>query len=398
MRAPLLWVAPEPVDLVTGGGGGIRHTHLLRRLATEVSVRLVALGPDVDPAVADAVDGLVLVSPDRGVEHRPAVAAARGLVGRSVPEVDAVAPFLAQVPRAWLGETGATAVLCHLAAQRLAAEAGGPVVTHLFHRPSTQLAAEADRATGMRRLRLRRYATTAGELERAAAAAADLTVVVTEGDAADLGDERLVVVPNGVDVTTADLGPPTRCRVLLPGTLFYGPNVDGARWFVDEAWPAVRAAVPQAELVLAGRGPTPEVRALGERPGVAVHADVADMAVEMAAAKVVVVPLRYGTGTRLKALEALAGRRALVGTTVGLAGLGIEDGVHARVADDAPGLARATVGALTDGSDGADGGGDMVARGRDLVEHSHTWDAQAERLLAALGARGLLPSGPGSAP
>jgi glycosyltransferase involved in cell wall biosynthesis len=397
MRAPLLWVAPEPVDPVTGGGGGIRHTHLLRRLATEVSVRLVALGPEVDPAVADAVDGLVLVSPDRGVGHRPVVAAARGLVGHSVPEVDAVAPFLAQVPRAWLGETGATAVLCHLAAQRLAAEAGGPVVTHLFHRPSTQLAAEADRATGTRRLRLRRYAATAGELERVAATAADLTVVVTEGDAADLG-ERLVVVPNGVDVTAADLGPPTRCRVLLPGSLFYGPNVDGARWFVDEAWPAIRSAVPQAELVLAGRGPTSEVRALGERPGVAVHADVADMAVEMAAAKVVVVPLRYGTGTRLKALEALAGRRALVGTTVGLAGLGIEDGVHARVADDAPGLARATVTALTDGNDGAAGGVDLVAQGRALVEHSHTWDAQAERLLAALGARGLLPSGPGSAP
>jgi glycosyltransferase involved in cell wall biosynthesis len=390
MSAPLVWVASEPVDPVTGGGGGIRHTELLRRLATEVPVRLVALGPQVDAAVADAVAGLVLVSPDRGVEHRPLAAATRGLAGRSVPEVDALAPFAEQVPRPWLAETGATSVLCHLAAQGLAAEAGGPVVCHLFHRPSVHLAAEAAHADGARQIRLRRYAATAGGLERAAAARSALTVVVTEDDAAGLGASAaadVVVVPNGVDTAAPDPGPATRCRVLLPGTLFYGPNVDGARWFVEEAWPTVLAAVPTAELVLAGRGPTPAVRALAERPGVAVHADVADMTAELAAARVVVVPLRYGTGTRLKALQALAGRRALVGTTVGLAGLGITDGVNARVADDAPGLARATIAALT----GSDGDDDLVAAGRALVEQHHTWDAQADHLLAALGHRGLLP-------
>ncbi|HEU5152456.1 MAG TPA: glycosyltransferase family 4 protein [Iamia sp.] len=388
MTAPLLWVAPEPVDRATGGGGGIRHTHLLRRLAAEVPVRLVALGPRVDDRVADAVEGLVLVSPDRGVGHRAAAAAARGLAGRSVPEVDALAPFAAQVPRAWLD--GGTSVLCHLATQDLAAEATGPVVTHLFHRPSAQLADEAERATAGRRVRLRRYAATAERMERAAAARAALTVVVTEADADGLSGPgataEVAVVPNGVDTSAPDPGPAAAPRVLMPGTLFYGPNVDGARWFVDEAWPGVRAAVPQAELVLAGRGPTPEVRALAERPGVAVRADVDDMAAELAAARVVVVPLRYGTGTRVKALEALAGRRALVGTTVGLAGLGIEDGVHARVADDPAALARATVAALADGDDA------LVARGRELVERHHTWDAQAERLLTALGARALLPS------
>jgi len=378
----VVWVAPEVVDVATGGGGGIRHVHLLRRLASEVRIRLVALGPVVDDAVADAVAGLVLVSPDRGLAERPLASALRGLSGISVPEVDALAPFRDQVPRAWLG-CGATTVLAHLAAQPLAGGAAGPVVAHLFHRPSVQLADEARRADGARRLRLRRYAAVADRLERRAATAAALTLVVTEPDAAGLGADT-VVVPNGVDPADLDLLPRAgRCRVLLPGTLFYGPNVDGARWFVEEAWPAVRAAVPQAELVLAGRGPTPEVRALADRPGVAVHGDVPDMAAELAAARVVVVPLRYGTGTRVKALEALAGRRALVGTSIGLAGLGIEDGVHARIADDADGLARATVTAL------ADGGGADTARGRELVEQHHTWDAQAERLLSALRDRGL---------
>lgn len=388
MSGRIVWVAAEVVDRATGGGGGIRHVHLLRRLAAEVPVRLVALGPEIDPTVADRVDRLVLVSPARALEDRARRAAGRALAGVSLPEVDALAPFCQQVPRSWLADEQTTTVLCHLATQDLATETRGPVVSHLFHRSSAHLAAEAKRATGVRQARLRRYAHVATRREGAAVDRADLTLVVTEADAAGLPPDRVEVVPNGVDVDVGaglPTGPPPTPRVLLPGTLFYGPNVDGARWYVDEVWPAVRAEIPAAELVLAGRGPTAEVRALADRPGVAVHADVPDMAAEMAAARVVVVPLRYGTGTRLKALEALAAPRPLVGTTVGLAGLGIEDGVHARVADDAAGLARATVAALAD-DDTA-----LVERGRALVQDRHTWDAQADRLLTVLADRGLLP-------
>lgn len=384
----IVWVAPEVVDRATGGGGGIRHVHLLRRLAAEVPVRLVALGPEVDPTVADRVDGLVVVSPARALAHRPRRAAARALAGATLPEVDALAPFRQQVPRSWLADERATTVLCHLSAQDLAAEARGPVVGHLFHRSSAHLADEAERASGVRRARLRRYAQIATRRECAAVERADLSLVVTEGDAAGLPPGRVEVVPNGVEVDDHNnrTERPASRRVLIPGTLFYGPNVDGARWYVDQVWPAVRAQLPDAELVLAGRRPTADVRALADRPGVAVHPDVPDMAAELAAARVVAVPLRYGSGTRLKALEALAARRALVGTTIGLAGLGIEDGTHARVADDAPGLARATLAAL------ADDDGSLVEAGRSLVEARHTWDAQADRLVAVLAERSLLPA------
>lgn len=390
MTGHLLWVAPESVHPATGGGGGIRHTHLLRRLVGEVPIRLVACGPKIDDEVAAGVRDVVLVPPASAAARHPARHAVRGLVGVSLPEVDAARSFRAAVPGAWVEGSTTTAVLCHLSTQPLASRAAGPVVAHLFHSTAAHLASEAGAAGGARRVRLRRYAKVARRRERAAAAAAALTVVVCGSDSdlvAGPGAD-VTVVGNGVDARSwafdDDDGPRGR-TVLVPGTLFFGPNVDGARFFVADVWPAVRRAVPDAELVIAGRGPVPEVRALGERAGVTVRADVADMTEEYRRARVVVVPLRYGTGTRLKALEALAAGRSLVGTSVGLADLGIEDDVHARVADTAGTLARATVEALTT-DDAA-----RRERGRLLVREQHGWDRRAEELLAALHHRGLLP-------
>ena len=102
MSGRIVWVAAEVVDRATGGGGGIRHVHLLRRLAAEVPVRLVALGPEIDPTVADRVDRLVLVSPARALEDRARRAAGRALAGVSLPEVDAWPPSASRSPgRGW---------------------------------------------------------------------------------------------------------------------------------------------------------------------------------------------------------------------------------------------------------------------------------------------------------
>ena len=61
-----------------------------------------------------------------------------------------------------------------------------------------------------------------------------------------------------------------------------------------------------------------------------------------------IVPLRYGSGTRVKILESFAHRIPVVSTTLGAEGLDVEDGVHLLLADDAEGLAAATVRLLGD--------------------------------------------------
>ena len=135
--------------------------------------------------------------------------------------------------------------------------------------------------------------------------------------------------------------------------------------------------MPEARFALAGRDPVPEIRALAERPGIDVHADVPSMEPWIDWARVIVVPLHVGTGTRLKALEAMAGGRPLVGTAVGLEGLDLVDRVHARVVDDPERMAAAIV-ALLESRRSAE---ELAARARAHVEAHFEWGQLAQPLV-----------------
>ena len=69
---------------------------------------------------------------------------------------------------------------------------------------------------------------------------------------------------------------------------------------------------------------------------------------EVDRATVILCPIRFGSGTRLKVLEAMAHRVPLVTTSVGCEGIDVVDGTHARIVDDASGFARACVELLGD--------------------------------------------------
>ncbi len=106
----------------------------------------------------------------------------------------------------------------------------------------------------------------------------------------------------------------------------------------------------------------------------------------------VIVPLLVGTGTRLKALEAMAAARPLVGTTVGLEGIGVHDGIHARVADEPGSFARAVIELL---------GGETLARGlaeagRAHVEQRFAWEQIGKQLVETVS--GLLVTEAPAAP
>lgn len=222
---------------------------------------------------------------------------------------------------------------------------------------------------------MRREAANARRLERWAVRHYDALVVVSEDDAAAFALESteqrpIIVSPNGVDTTEFRPTPlPRAPRVLLAASFGYLPNVDGARWLCEEVWPRVRGRVPDAELALVGASPDAAVQRLAATDGVALHADVPAIAPWYAWARVVAVPLRIGTGTRLKVAEAMATGRPIVGTTVGVEGYGLVDGLHARVVDDAHGFADALVRLLTD-----DDEANALARAAvELVEERYSW-------------------------
>jgi glycosyltransferase involved in cell wall biosynthesis len=229
--------------------------------------------------------------------------------------------------------------------------------------------------------------------EAAALDAADLAVVCSYDDAATLerlrarpAGARIAVVANGVDLERfAPSHAPCRNRVLFFGSLDYEPNVDGLVWFVREAWPRVRAAVPGATLAVVGRRPTVEVRELANVPGVTVQADVAEAPPCYAASDVVVVAVRIGSGTRLKALEAMASGRPVVGTRVGLEGLHLEHAAPpspAITVDTAAELADGVIGLLRNPTEAAGRG----QSGRRHVEARFGWTHLAEAMAAELAA------------
>jgi len=122
--------------------------------------------------------------------------------------------------------------------------------------------------------------------------------------------------------------------VLFFGLISYDPNSEGLIRFVRDGWPHVIERRPNARLLIAGEGGPERLAAIEGGSGVSILGVVDDIAGLVARARVVVVPLWRGGGTRLKVLETLAAGRPIVGTSLGVTGIGFEHGVHGIVADD----------------------------------------------------------------
>jgi glycosyltransferase involved in cell wall biosynthesis len=221
-----------------------------------------------------------------------------------------------------------------------------------------------------------RDAVASADFERRLMGLADRVVAVSPEDQLALPGPTYLV-PNGVDCRQFQPGPLiAEPRLVFTGSLDYLPNIDGLEWFVGEVLPRIAVTVPEVTLLVAGRRPVERVGRLATDSRITVLGDVDSVPKILSQARVALVPLRIGSGTRLKALEALAAGRPVVGTGVGLAGLGIQPGVHALFADGVERFADATIRLLKDDSEAKR----LADAGRSLAE-SYDWDRVAEQFL-----------------
>ncbi len=232
------------------------------------------------------------------------------------------------------------------------------------------------------------------------------TVTVSAVDAAHLrriaAGARIDVAPNGVDVAYFDpvaswpCDPATAARaaetLIFTGQLAYRPNVDALRFFLNDIWPVIRSRRPRTRFWIVGATPTPEVQAMADRDDVHLFASVDDVRPYLAGSAVAVVPLRMGSGTRLKILEALAAERPVVSTTLGAEGLDLKPGRDLLLADTAMAFADAVVALLERPDDARE----LADHGRDTVRRLYSWDVVMARFQSIL-ARAMEPHGAGPA-
>jgi glycosyltransferase involved in cell wall biosynthesis/peptidoglycan/xylan/chitin deacetylase (PgdA/CDA1 family) len=363
-------IVTSETPLPPNSGGRARTLNLARQLARGFDVELAALG------AAETTNGEAF--PIRHLPHHTSRGRALATSWRR--------PYLAALLSSPdLGEFVSSGGWDTVQAETpwtvlAAARAGVPVVLDAYDVETDVLRSLVkSESSRVHRTRWRWEARKTERYERAALRWVDGVCAASEHDAEMFrrwGAARCVVVPNGVDTAAVPFHlPPPEPRVLYVGYFPYRPNTEAARELVREIFPRVRANVPSASVYLVGRGSERLGRL--ERSGVSVVGEVEDLVAELHRARVLVLPLRAGSGTRLKVVEAMAAGLPIVSTRFGVAGLEVRDGEHVLLGESAEELAAQAVRVLRDDELAFQ----LSRAGRALVERRYDWSILAQPLV-----------------
>lgn len=221
--------------------------------------------------------------------------------------------------------------------------------------------------------RLKRY-------EGALCRAANLVLAVSTEDAAILrqyrSDGQVTVIPSGIHVEQYTPGNPTKRdpeKIVFTGKMDYRPNIDAVTWFASEIWPHLE----NARFVVVGQQPSARVQMLASDPRITITGRVESVQPFLQSAGIYVAPLRMGSGTRLKILEAMACGCAVVATSLASAGLSERARAALHIADGAADFARA----VQDLMHSAEKRAAMGTAAREAVQGEYDWSVIVPRLL-----------------
>ena len=248
-----------------------------------------------------------------------------------------------------------------------------------LHNIESELAAGHARATGgLESIVHRRFAEAYKKLEREWIPKFDVVLTTSEDDRKRVTHSNIVVYPNALPIIEVPAVEEENC-IVFSGNLEYHPNIEAVRWFASAIWPRLREANEGLTWNLVGRNPHAIVALVKGDSRIRVIGPVDDAIAAIAPARVVVVPLLSGSGTRFKILEAWAARRAVVSTTIGAEGLGAVSGNHLSIADDPADFAEGVQRLIDDRTRASK----MGEKGRALYRDRYTWPAAWEKLASA---------------
>ncbi len=259
---------------------------------------------------------------------------------------------------------------------------------------SAKFTAFADGRKGLSRFANRVEGHRLFAFEKSVARRADRSLFISEEEAglfrtmSGIGSDRLGVLENGVDLerfgpnqTHPTVDPGGTPLLVFTGQMDYLPNVEAVGVFAREALPIIRAVHPNAVFAIVGRSPAAEVKTLSVLPGVLVVGEVPDTRDWLAAADVVVAPLRLARGVQNKILEAMAMAKPIVASTAAAEGIDAKSGHAFIIAKDSRAEARAVLDILSNPAKAMM----LGKRARERVEARYGWDARMAGLPAILG-------------
>lgn len=201
-------------------------------------------------------------------------------------------------------------------------------------------------------------------------------------------------IPNGVDVSSYDSIRSGQCslpeglekkqrNILFLGQLSYSPNTVAAELLISQIYPQLKQIYADCRLLLVGRVPTKMMLEAAEKdPDIVVPGSVPDVRPYLAAASVMVVPLRQGGGTRLKILEAFAAGCPVISTTKGAEGLKAKDGEHLLIGDEIDAIVKGVCQIWSDAALGAK----LASAAYELVKAEYSWEAVSQKVEPSIRA------------
>lgn len=377
-----LMLSPEP-PYPLQGGGAFRTASLLHYFARFAEVDLILISDSGAPALLPA--GLVRRQHVIPLPYHSRSTAARYLrnAGRAVrgvpPLADRVGGLGAALERAIGGNRYDFGIVEHFWCAPYVEQLSrscGTAILDLHNIESVLDERCAAVSGGLVRAGHRRFAAAWRRLEADLFPCYSIILAPSGADAAMVREiaprARVEVYPNSLPwAARPDLS--EQPRVVFSGNFEYHPNIDAVAFLVREIWPLVRRSCPDLHLRLVGRGdrfirhllpPGPL-----ERTGVELTGSIDDARTEIAQARVVVAPLRAGSGTRIKILEAWAAARCVVATPLAAEGLDAVNGANVSLASGVTELAGEIVRLA----------GDRAARermgkhGRETFERQYVW-------------------------
>jgi sugar transferase (PEP-CTERM/EpsH1 system associated) len=379
---------PYPPDR----GDKIRSFHMLRHLAKHQRVHLAAFADDPRdmnrPELAEftASRAIVRRRKSQAVAGMQALASGRPLSLTAFDDAGmrrAVAEVLARE------DVETIFVFSSQMAQYLPAEPRARVIMDFVDMDSAKFASYAEAAKGPMRWMLTREARLLMAYEGSVAARADASLFVSEAEASlfrqSTGAERVQAIENGIDTAhfdpeadfaRVDAGP---ALIVFTGQMDYRPNIEAVTWFVEDILPRVRATHPDARFAIVGRNPTEAVKALAKSGDVIVTGEVEDVRGWLAAAALVVAPLKLARGIQNKVLEAMAMARPVVASSA--AAEGIDHKGTITVGTSGGDIADAVTLLLSDRRKAAELG--LAARARVMARYG--WSARLAPLDGLIG-------------